>query len=386
VALACASTLLFAPRIARADDDEATVSMARERFKEGVTFFDQKQYDRARASFLQAYALKKHPAVLLNLAQSELRSSHEVDAAKHFAQYLREAKEATDAEKQAAEAGLTAAKVVAVEATVSVDERGAEIFVDGTSVGSSPLPGPIYLSAGDHSLEARKDGKTTTTDLSGSAGKSVSAELKFATKAAVEKKEPVPQAEKEPVAPPPAETSHGGRKPFFSWLTSSPYGLVGMGLTGVGLGAGITGALVAKHDYDNASSVADTINSYSHAYWASVKPQMVPFSTQGVCTDPAGWLRGIGYAQSNTADLVASYHNACQIYQDDKTKGDHMKTLAIVGFSVSGAAAVGTVILYFVDPGAQEGEAKNQRSTAPTLALTPVFGPTERGLSLVGSF
>ncbi len=68
--------------------------MARERFKEGVAFFDKKEYDKARVAFLQAYALKKHPAVLLNLAQSELRSSHEAEAAKHFVAYLRESKDA----------------------------------------------------------------------------------------------------------------------------------------------------------------------------------------------------------------------------------------------------------------------------------------------------
>ena len=59
-------------------------------FQEGVTFYDAKDYEKARAAFLQAYALKKHPSVLLNLAQSELRSGHEADAAQHFDQYLRE--------------------------------------------------------------------------------------------------------------------------------------------------------------------------------------------------------------------------------------------------------------------------------------------------------
>ena len=76
------SSLAFAaPPVHASTEDDATVAMARERFKEGVSFFDLKQYDKARAAFLQAYALKKHPAVLLNLAQSELRSGHEADAA-----------------------------------------------------------------------------------------------------------------------------------------------------------------------------------------------------------------------------------------------------------------------------------------------------------------
>src|SRR5678816_2680726 len=80
------------PRVARADDDPATIEMARQRFQEGVRYFDAKQYDKARAAFLQAYALKKHPTVLLNLAQSELRSSHDAEAADHFSEFLRENK------------------------------------------------------------------------------------------------------------------------------------------------------------------------------------------------------------------------------------------------------------------------------------------------------
>src|SRR6202000_2446152 len=130
-------TLLSAPQAHAAPprDDDATVAMARERFKEGVAFFDKKEFDKARAAFLQAYALKKHPAVLLNLAQSELRSNHEADAAKHFAAYLRESKDASDSERQAAEAGLNATRALLAEVTVSVDESGAEVFVDGSSEG-----------------------------------------------------------------------------------------------------------------------------------------------------------------------------------------------------------------------------------------------------------
>src|SRR5215207_8959224 len=114
----CLWALCVSVSPALAQDDETATTMARERFKEGVQYFDQKQYDRARVAFLQAYALKRHPAVLLNLAQSELRSGHEADAAKHFSMYLREAKDATPAEREGAEAGLFAAKAVCGEVAV----------------------------------------------------------------------------------------------------------------------------------------------------------------------------------------------------------------------------------------------------------------------------
>jgi tetratricopeptide (TPR) repeat protein len=217
LSLSCAvvlsSSLGFAAPPAHAStDDDATVAMARERFKEGVSYFDQKQYDKARAAFLQAYALKKHPAVLLNLAQSELRSGHEADAAKHFAGYLRESKDASDAEKQAAEAGLAAAKVAVAEVEVSVDQGGAEIYVDGVLEGTSPLPGPTYVSAGSHAIEARKDGRTAATQVNAIAGKHLDAELEFAPKP-VAKPEPAEGPTEE--APPEVATPSEGRKPFF---------------------------------------------------------------------------------------------------------------------------------------------------------------------------
>src|SRR5713101_3208360 len=87
--LAAASVAVAVPR-AHAQDKDAVVEMARRRFQEGVKYFDQKRYEEARAAFLQAYALKRHPAVLLNLAQCELRSGHNLEAARHFAAYLRD--------------------------------------------------------------------------------------------------------------------------------------------------------------------------------------------------------------------------------------------------------------------------------------------------------
>ena len=180
-ALLGATTAFAAP--ARQSDDEGTLAIARERFKEGVLLFDKKDFEKARVAFSQAYALKKHPAVLLNLAQSELRSSHEADAARHFAAFLRESKEATDAEQQAAEAGLSTAKNAIAEVTANVDEPSSEIFVDGSLEGLTPLAGPLYLTPGAHSLEARKGGNTAKTRVNVVAGSQLNVTLTFAPKA-----------------------------------------------------------------------------------------------------------------------------------------------------------------------------------------------------------
>jgi hypothetical protein len=373
----------------RSSEDDTTVAMARERFKEGVAFFDQKQYDKARVAFLQAYALKKHPAVLLNLAQSELRSNHEVDAAKHFSAYLRESTTASEAERQAAEAGLTATKSAVALLDVNVDENGAEIYVDGTMEGVSPLPGALYVTPGAHNVEARKGGKTRTQQINASAGRQFMADLNFGAKAAPAE---VPAAARvsaatgdEPAAPEanPPEPS-AGRRPFFKWLVSSPVALVGVGLTGVGLGSGIGLAIASKKSYDNADLVADQITTH-----AATDSGMTNPDTSELCLSPSKWLMGAKYPANATPNLstrAGQYSNACSKYQDNVNSGDQLKTWSTVGFIVGGVAAVGTVIYYFVDPNAREGGEKAAQRERRELAIVPSVGPGHTGLTVVGSF
>ena len=389
--LSCATLLSasssFAAPPTRASDEDATVAIARERFKEGVTFFDKKEYDKARVAFLQAYALKKHPAVLLNLAQSELRSNHEVDAAKHFSAYLRESTTASDAERQAAEAGLSATKSAVALLDVNVDEAGAEIYVDGSLEGVSPLPGALYVSPGSHTVEARKGGKTKTQQINTTAGRQFMADLSFAPKtlpaavpvASTGPKQPV--GEEAPGSEPDHPEPSAGRKPFFKWLVSSPVGIVGLGLTGVGLGGGIGLAIASKKSYQNADSVADQIMGAAVADSMKTNPD-----TTGLCDSPSTWLAMQPSPPSNPQKRASEYSAACSKYQDNVDSGDTLKTLSTVGFITSGVAAVGTVIYYFVDPNAREGEAAEARREPRRLAVVPSVGPTHTGLTLLGNF
>src|SRR5690349_5818438 len=63
--------------------DDAVTEVARQRFQDGVKASDAGRFEDARAAFLQAYTLKKHPAVLLNLGQAEIKSGHLEDGGNH---------------------------------------------------------------------------------------------------------------------------------------------------------------------------------------------------------------------------------------------------------------------------------------------------------------
>ncbi len=373
---------------ARAADD-TMIQMARERFQEGVKYYDEKQYEKARAAFLQAYALKRHPAVLLNLAQSELRSGHEADAAKHFVTYLREHKEASALERQEAEKGLQAAKAKVGEITLNVDVDGAEVFVDGQPEGRSPLSGPIYLEPGQHSIEARREGKTGSTNVTAKAGVAANASVALGSTgggAAVpaptpsDAGEPGEEGSEEPrpARGEPAEADEGtsvdaqadtgGREPFISWASHTPVAWVGGGLTVIGLGAGLGFAIGASMAYSDANDVASAIRTAAEEDRANK-----PTWTANPCVaDP---LR----------PRPEKYNEACNLYTDNKDKAETQERLSLISFIVAGAAATGTVVYYFIDA-KPESSARGSRPAVRRAQLVPVLSPQFQGFSVLGNF
>ena len=158
---------LVAPAVAQTPgaEDPITAS-ARARFKEGVEFYDKGEYDQARASFLQAYALKKHPAVLLNLAWSCLKSGHVLEGKKYFEQFLAESTNITDKQRADANDGLTQsrAKLARIEIKAT---SGTDVTIDGEHVGTAPLSDAVVVEPGAHTVKFKgPDGASDTQSVS----------------------------------------------------------------------------------------------------------------------------------------------------------------------------------------------------------------------------
>lgn len=401
-ALAVAIALSTPRRGAAADDD--VTEMARQRFREGVQFFDQRQYEKARLAFLQSYAIKPHPATLLNLGQSELRAGHPDDAAGHFSEYLRTNTSANEAEKQEAELGFTAAKAKVGEVTVAVDASGAQVSVDGQEKGMSPLPGPLYMSPGTHALEARMSDRNVTKNVTVAAGQAVSVNLSF--RAAAAAAAPAAPAGGGPApegagAPPPgeegaeqpataeperAEISTSGRKPFFKWLFSKPGPIVLAGVGVAGLGASLVTALASKNSYDNAQSLQNQILGQRDEDFAAGLFQHPQGPTRAEDVLPCNLTPGEQQAvQGRNPDRLTEYSKACNQYQDNVNSGDTLKTVAIVTGIVGGAALVGTVVYYFVDSKQTEEASRGPRPWA-RVAPWGLPGSGSGGISIVGQF
>jgi len=406
----CLAVTAASPRAARADDD-ATTEMARQRFREGVGYYDKLDYEKARLAFLQAYALKPHPSILLNLAQSELRGGRSAEAANHFTEYLKTNTEASKAERQEAELGLAAAKSKVGEVNVNVDANGAQVTVDGEDKGTSPLAGPLFLLPGAHTIDAKMEdkhasksvtaaaGQTANVNLSLKAGAAAAAPPPPAAAGASEEAEPAekePAEEAEPAEPAAgteanasAEASTGGRKNFFNWWVHSPVAIAGTVVGGVGVALGVTFAALAHKDYANADSYKSDILTQWNALFVDPGPPSHPNQDSNLF--PSGTLpcalpdnaAQVFMAHGQGQALASDYANACKKFSDAKNAGDTKKTIAIVSGVVGGVALVGTVVYYFIDPNAKDSAAAQRGFQA---RIVPMTSTGHTGLSVVGAF
>jgi hypothetical protein len=380
--LAVALLVAFAPAtlpvtaFAQTEKEDPITAVARSRFKEGVDFYDKGQYEQARAAFLQAYALKKHPAVLLNLAWSCLKSGHALDAEKYFKQFLAEGKDITDKQRADANDGLSQSrgKIGRIEITAP---QGTEITIDGDRVGAAPLAEPVPVEPGAHTVTFKgADTATETQSVSVLGGEKAVVRNRKATPAAEpaaggggSERTPAPAAS----APPPAE---GTEAPAQSeeakpaghpkkehevestgpGLLSPPANLVPVVIGGVlaAAGAGLAIAMAI-----GKSAAMDSQNTTAARIQAA-----------GMGCDPV--------SDPNNGALV----NACASYDSDINNVNTDATIGNIALAVSVAALAGTILYYLVaDKGGHPPSAKTPRYVLPMFAGTRGGGSMGLGAS-----
>lgn len=162
---------LAAPR-ARAQD-AATRARAAEHFDRGIAFYEERRYDAALAELARAHELAPAPATLYNLARVHAALGHAVEASRAYARYLEEASEQIDARRlREVEQALEAQRARIGHLVVVTDVRGATLTIDGVDVATTPLDGPIELSAGAHLVELRAAGRESVRRAVAIAGRS----------------------------------------------------------------------------------------------------------------------------------------------------------------------------------------------------------------------
>jgi len=366
-----------APAWAQSSAEDPITSMARSRFKEGVEFYDKFQYEQARAAFLQAYALKKHPAVLLNLAWSCLKSGHALEAERYFKQFLAEGKDITDKQRSDANEGVTQAhsKIGRIEVSAPA---GTEVTIDGDRVGSAPLPEPVAVEPGAHTLTFKgPDSATETQSVTVLGGEKAVARFTKGGAAAVGAGAPPgtpssPPAGTPPTAstsatPPPEEAPGAGEHPpaketpHHEAAKKGPLAppanmvpvIVGIILTGAGIGVAIAMNNSKQSAQTQANSTAQNVVAHMD-------------------TCPAS-------PNSTVPGLVA----VCNQYQADINDVNSDATIGNLAIGFAAAALAGTLIYWLASDKGDEDSASGA-TTKPVVV--PMFGRAAGGLSISGGF
>jgi hypothetical protein len=356
-----------------ATEDAAGTAMARARFKEGVAYYDKGQYELARASFLQAYALKKHPAILLNLGWSCLKAGHALESARYFKQFLSDGKDTmTDKQRSDANDGLTQASDKLGEIDVSAP-AGADVTVDSDHIGAAPLAEPVLVDVGTHAVHVREaDGTTDTQSVTVLTGEKAS--VHFAPAAPPPPPpppEPPPAPAETAPAPPPApppptpepvatapvetETAPPPKEPPPEHPSTLPLWPSNVGI-GLSL-AGFAGGIVALSAVNTAQTNAD--NTAAQILGSGGRcPPVAPRNTQ-------------------------SYVDACNTYKNDNNLVQEDRTTGWVLIGVGSGLLVGS-IAYFIVAVAHNSDSDSPKSARPTI--TPVVGPSFSGMAVSGAF
>ena len=347
-----------------AGDDQETRARAKALFEAGVASYDAGRYEEALASFQEAFRVRPHPLVRVNIANCYDKLGKPLEALFHFEQFAT-ADVGSPEQRKEVNAAVERLRKQIGQVVVRVTPDGAMVTIDGGEQRRTPLVDPLSLTAGKHDFEVKLEGYQTvqrsltvqggsTSELSvvlsraGDTG--VSPALAAATPAPGEQPQvatppaaepapepaPVPALEPSELVPqePKAETDSGGL-PMHVWI-------IGGASIALLLAGSITGlmALDAESEFDRAlrtrhDPLADPI------------------------TKEAAYLEALD--ASDNADALA------------------LTTDILLIGALAGAGV--TVVLALNSRKSGDGEEEK-----PSATLTPVVGPQRAGLSLSGAF
>jgi hypothetical protein len=305
---------------------------AAERFKRGVQLQSDGNLDAAVLEFERAYELAPAYQVLFNIAVVYRDKNDRASALRAFERFLSEGGAKVDAKRRKEVEGEIA-KLRDVVATVTIKSNvdGADVILDDTPLGKTPIKQPILVNVGRHKIEASKDGYKSDAQLFALAGRDERTITLNLKEIKVDPPPPPPPTNTAPPPPPPTtaapppttkvSTEGGGQKGL-------GYGLAIAGVLGVGLG-GFFG-LSARSAWSEAKDLG---------------------CGDGKCPTKAA--------------------------QDKSESAKSNANLSTLGFGLGGAALVAGVILLVTAPSPKESAG---------LRVAPSVGKQEGGLHLMGRF
>jgi len=225
-----------APTWARAAEGGEAAALVRA----GAAEFAKEEYDAARESFAQAYAIEPRASTLLSLALVELQANMPVQAAEHFRAYLGSPEAPEDKRGAVQSKWLPRAEALLARVQLVVP-AGAEIFVDGRPAARDPSLGVFEVSAGEHDIDVRSAGRSETRHVEAVAGATIT--MRALVDDPVTPPPPPPPRAETVEEPPPADP------PVGKVVSVVALGVGALAGVGVGVGFGVA----AQH---KASTIA----------------------------------------------------------------------------------------------------------------------------------
>ena len=136
----------------------AVLTRSRQLFTQGNKLYDEGKLPEAQAAYLAAWQLKKSYDVAGNLGNVEADMKHWRKAAEYLSYAIREFPAGGSPRlRDNMISRLTEAQKYVGQLRFQV-RAGAEIFVDGASIGVAPIQNEVYADPGTHGIEARLEG------------------------------------------------------------------------------------------------------------------------------------------------------------------------------------------------------------------------------------
>lgn len=138
---------------------QALTGQAKADYEAGRTLFGDGDYPGALIKFQSAYDASKDPRLLYNVAYCEKNLRHYAKVIATLRRYLAEGDGyLTDKDRKDAQDLITTIQPFTTNATIHVNQDGAQVFVDDEPVGTTPLSGPVVLDIGERKVRVTKDG------------------------------------------------------------------------------------------------------------------------------------------------------------------------------------------------------------------------------------
>ncbi len=143
---------------------DSTKKDAARRFGHAIALYEDADYTLALAEFERVYELMPDYRVLYNIGQVSIQLGRYARALRTLKEYVaRGDAELPPDRLQAVQADLELLAGRVATVTVLVDQPGAQIFLDGAALGTSPLSEPSIVDVGERTLQVKLAGFTAQT-------------------------------------------------------------------------------------------------------------------------------------------------------------------------------------------------------------------------------